>query len=58
METLEIEDLKNLVVAIDFSRWYATSVAEKQSLDKSRGIIEQMIKDREFERDQTTLPKI
>lgn len=76
METLEIEDLKNLLEAInrniinnrprsnDFfdydsynyalTRW----IKEVDSLEKSRAIIEQMIKDREFEQSQTTLPKI
>lgn len=61
METLEIEDLKILLKAVD----KVVDHYEEQcyfndldSLEKSRAIIEQMIKDREFEQSQTTLPKL
>lgn len=59
METLEIEDLKLLLKVIkrNMSQRHKNSTSYF-SLMKSRAIIEQMIKDREFEQSQTTLPKL
>lgn len=59
METLEIEDLKNLLCAIGvYSAFvdYADNTEVANSLKKSRAIIEQMIKDKEFERESKPLP--
>lgn len=58
MEPLEIEDLIYLVDAVDSAVIDSFDEKRIESLMKSRGIIKQMIKDKEFELDQTTLPKI
>lgn len=57
METLEIEDLKNLLLAIRLTFYNNIISDEKErSLNKSRAVIEQLIKDKEFEQSRNPLP--
>jgi len=53
METLTIEDLKNLIFVIDTHIYdYGPSDDVEESLFQSKRIIEQMIKDLEFEQNK------
>lgn len=59
METLTLEELKICMdeMKAGVAYWSEETIEGKTCL-KAQGLFEQMIKDKEFERDQTTLPKI